>query len=68
MVMILNPKSLLFTLNIVDRCEWYIHNKYLYTSFIHQMAFDISHKYHEMRTQCVLFHGSVHNGRFPKLI
>ena len=43
-------------------------NQYLYTSFIQQLAKDTSHKYHEILMQLVSFHGSVHNGRIPKLI
>ena len=38
-------------------------NQYLYTSFIHQMALDTLHMYHEMLMQIVSCHGSVHNGR-----
>ena len=48
-------------------CVSGIQNRYLYTSFIHQMAFDTSHKYHEMLMQLVPFHGSVHKGKIPRV-
>jgi len=40
----------------------------MYTSSIHQMALDTSHKYHEILMQLVSYNDSVHNGRIPKLI
>jgi len=45
-----------------------IQNQYLYTLFIHQMALNTSHKYHEMLMHIVPFYGSVHNGSISKLI
>jgi len=50
------------------KCVSGTHNQYLYTSFIHQMALDASHKYHEVLMQLVSFHGSVHKGRIPEFL
>ena len=54
-------------LNVVER--WMcIHNQYLYTPSIHQMAYESRLNYHEILMHLVSFHDSVHNDRIPNLI
>ena len=46
---------------------WYSKSISVYTSFIHQIAFDTLQKYHEMLMKLVSCHGAVQNGRIPKM-